>query len=184
MRRIWAGEFMTLDGVLESPDQWSTPYFNDEVGSIIGANMASSDAMLLGRVTYQEWQGYWPDKSADDDPFAAFINNARKYVVSTTLDSVDEAWGAELLRGDFREAITALKESEGGDIIVNGCISVLTSLIRERLLDRLDLLVSPVVVGKGRHLFEGGAESAGLELVDSKTLTNGVISVSYRLADA
>src|SRR5262245_1130810 len=125
MREIWAGDFMTLDGVLESPDQWSMPYFNDEVGSIIGANMAASDAILLGRVTYQEWQAYWPDKTAEDDPFAAFINATPKYVVSTTLDSVDEEWGATLLRGDFREAITALKESEGGDIIVNGCITLL-----------------------------------------------------------
>ena len=184
MRRIWAGEFMTLDGVLESPDQWSMPYFSDEVGAIIGANMASSDAMLLGRVTYQEWQSYWPDKTAEDDPFATFINNSPKYVVSTTLDSVDEAWGATLLQGDFREAITGLKEGEGGDIIVNGCITLLSSLIRERLLDRLDLLVSPVVVGKGRRLFEGGAESVGLELVQSTTLGNGVLSVSYRLANA
>lgn len=184
MRTIWAGEFMTLDGVLESPDQWSMPYFNDEVGSIIGANMASSDAMLLGRVTYQEWQGYWPDKTAEDDAFASFINNTPKYVVSTTLDSVDEAWGATLLQGDFRESITTLKESEGGDIIVNGCITLLSSLIRERLLDRLDLLVSPVVVGKGRHLFDGSAESVGLELVSSTTLGNGVLSVSYRLASA
>ena len=182
MRRIVAGEFMTLDGVLERPDQWSTPYLNDEVGALIGGAVAESDAMLLGRVTYQEWQPYWPGVSAEDEPFAGFINTVPKYVVSTTLDSVDESWGATLLKGDVREQITALKESEGKDIAVSGCITLVQSLLREGLLDRLNLLVSPIVVGKGRRLFENADESVGLRLVDSKTLTNGVLWLSYEPA--
>jgi dihydrofolate reductase len=182
MRRIVAGEFMTLNGVLDRPDQWSMQYFNDEVGALIGGAVAESDAMLLGRVTYQEWQPYWPGKSAEDDPFAGFINNVPKFVVSTTLDSVDEAWGAILLKGEFREEITKLKESEGKDIAVSGCITLVRSLLREGLLDRLNLLVSPIVVGSGKRLFEDEPDSVGLRLVESRTLSNGVLWLSYELA--
>lgn len=184
MRRIVAGEFMTLDGVLERPDLWSGPYFSDEVGAVIGANMANADALLLGRVTYQEWQGYWPGKTVDDDPFAGFINHVPKYVVSTTLDSVDESWDAHLLGGDFREEITKLKETEGGEIAISGGITLVSSLLAERLLDGLNLLVSPVVVGKGKRLFDGGAEAVGLRLVESRALGNGVLSLRYELADS
>jgi dihydrofolate reductase len=183
MRRIVAGEFMTLDGVLERPDQWSMPYFNDEVGALIGGAIAESDAMLLGRVTYEEWQPYWPGVTAEDDEFAGFINNVPKFVVSTTLESVDEAWGATLLKGDVREQITALKETDGKDIAVSGCITLVHSLLREGLLDRLNLLVSPIVVGKGKRLFETVEDSVGLRLVDSKTLSNGVVWLSYEPAE-
>ncbi len=183
MRRIVAGEFMTLDGVLERPDQWSMPYFNEEVGALIGGAMAESDAMLLGRVTYQEWQPYWPGMTAEDDQFAGFINSVPKFVVSTTLQSVDESWGATLLKGDFREQITALKASEGRDIAVSGGITLVHSLLREGLLDRLNLLVSPIVVGRGKRLFESADESVGLRLVESRTLGNGVLWLSYELEE-
>jgi dihydrofolate reductase len=183
MRRIVAGEFMSLDGVVERPDQWSMPYLNEEVGAIIGGAMAESDAMLLGRVTYQEWQPYWPGKTKDDDEFADFINSVPKFVVSSTLDSVDESWGATLLQGDLREQIAKLKETEGRDIAISGCITLVQWLLREGLLDRLNLLVSPIVVGNGRRLFENADGSVGLRLVDSKTLSNGVLWVSYALAE-
>src|SRR5207302_10668942 len=123
MRKIMAGEFMTVDGVCEAPDKWSMQFFNDEVGAIIGANMARSDAMLMGRRTYEEWAAYWPGKTVEDDQFADYINNVQKYVVSTTLTSVD--WkGAALLSGDFREEITKLKEQPGKDIAISGSITL------------------------------------------------------------
>jgi dihydrofolate reductase len=182
MKKILAGEFMTLDGVLERPDIWSMPYFSDEVGEIISANIEQCDAILMGRVTYQEWVGYWPGKTAEDDPFAGFINTVPKYVVSTTLESVE--WeGATLLDGsNFREEITRLKEQDGKDIAVSGSITVVQSLLREGLLDRLDLLVSPVVFGRGKRLFEDPEASVGLQLVESRALANGVLSLSYALA--
>jgi dihydrofolate reductase len=89
MRKITAAFFISLDGVVESPDQWHFPYFNDEMGTAIGAQMAESDAMLMGRVNYEEWAAYWPSKSGQGDVFADHINNVKKYVVSNTLDSAD-----------------------------------------------------------------------------------------------
>jgi dihydrofolate reductase len=186
MRRIVAGEFMTLDGVLERPDVWSMPYFNEETGGVIGANMAAADALLMGRVTYQEWVGYWPGKTVEDDEFAGFINHVPKYVVSTTLGSVDESWeGTQLLTGgSFRDQITRLKDTEGGEIAISGSITLVGSLLKERLLDGLNLLVSPIVVGQGKRLFNDATESVGLRLVDSQTLSNGVLSLRYELAGA
>jgi dihydrofolate reductase len=183
MRRIVAGEFMTLNGVLEGPEQWSIPYFTDEVGAFIGGNIERADAILMGRRTYEEWVGYWPGKTAEDDPFAGFINNVPKYVVSTTLQSVE--WeGTTLLNGDFREDITKLKDQPGKDIVVSGSITLVTSLLREGLLDVLSLLVSPIVVGTGKHLFEDPSGSVGLRQVESKTLGNGVLALTYVPADA
>jgi dihydrofolate reductase len=183
MRKIVAGEFMSLDGVVESPGDWSMAYFNDEVGAVIGANLESADAVLLGRRTYQEWAAYWPDKTAADDPFAGFINNVPKYVASTTLQSVD--WqGSTLLEGDFRGAITQLKEEPGKDIGVSGSITLVGSLLREGLLDELSLLVSPIVLGTGKRLFEDPSGPVRLKLIESRALGNGVLSLRYGPADA
>ena len=85
MRKIVAGLFISLDGVTEAPEEWHFPYFNDEMGKAVGANMERSDALLLGRVTYDAFASYWPDKTGADDPFADYINNVPKYVVSNTL---------------------------------------------------------------------------------------------------
>ncbi|HYU56607.1 MAG TPA: dihydrofolate reductase family protein [Actinomycetota bacterium] len=182
-RKIIAGEFMALDGVLESPDKWSMPYFNDEVGAIIGTNMERSDAMLMGRRTYEEWAAYWPGKTAEDDEFAPYINSVAKFVVSTTLTSVE--WeGTTLLNGDFREDITKLKHQPGKDIAVSGSITLVSSLLREGLLDELSLLVSPIVVGAGKRLFEDPSGPVGLKLIESRTLSNGVVALTYGLAEA
>ncbi len=183
MRKIMAGLFMTLDGVCEAPDKWSMPYFNEEVGAIIGANMARSDAMLLGRRTYEEWADYWPGKTEADDPFAGYINTVPKFVPTTTLETA--TWeGTTLLKGDFRREITGLKEQEGKDIAISGSITLVGSLLKEGLLDELALLVSPIVVGKGKRLFQTDESPVGLKLDDSKTLSNGVLSLTYGRADA
>ena len=87
MRKIVAGLFISLDGVYEAPDQWHFPYFNDEMGEAVDAQMKAADAMLLGRVTYQEFAGYWPHKTNADVDIADYMNNTPKYVVSTTLDT-------------------------------------------------------------------------------------------------
>lgn len=146
MRKIIAGLFMSLDGVVESPDKWSFPYFNDEVGQVIGSSMAASDAMLLRRRTYEEWAAYWPDKTAKDDPFADYINDIPKVVVSTTLKSVE--WrNSTLVTGDVAEEIAKLKQQPGEGIAISGSITLIGSLLRDRLLDELSLLVDPVVVG-------------------------------------
>jgi dihydrofolate reductase len=183
MRNIVAGLIISLDGVVESPEQWHFPYFNDEAGEAIGAQMAASDTMLLGRVTYQEFASYWPNQSNEDVPMADYMNNVPKLVVSTTLDRVD--WqNSTLIGGDVVEEITRLKEQPGKDITITGSITLVQSLIRDGLLDELRLMLHPIVVGSGKRLFENGSGQTPLELVDSKTFSTGVVALNYRPAGA
>ena len=181
MRKLIAALFVSLDGVAEAPQDWNSPYFNDEMGAEIGQAMASSDALLLGRRTYEEWASYWPQQAGSDDPFAVFINNTPKYVASTTLKELD--WqGATLLGDDVAGEVTKLKQEPGKDIIINGSPTLVRSLLGDGLVDELRLMIHPVVVGNGGRLFENGVPKAALELVDSRTFATGVVSVTYRPA--
>lgn len=180
MRKVVAGLLLSLDGVMESPDKWHFPYFNDEMGADIGAQMAASDAMLLGRVTYQEFASFWPGAPADD-PFTAQMNDTPKYVVSTTLDTVE--WkNSTLIKGNIAEAITNLKQQPGKNINITGSATLVRSLLRDNLLDELRLMVHPIVVGSGKRLFEEMGEQVALTLVDSKTFSTGVLSLTYEPA--
>ena len=146
MRKLYIGLFISLDGVAEAPNRFVFPYFDDQVGAQIGAGMAATDTVLLGRRLYEEWSAYWPGKTDADDGFADFINGVAKVVVSTTLESV--GWqNTTLVRGDMEAAIRTLKETDGGDIAVNGSITLARSLLRSGLVDELRLLLFPVVVG-------------------------------------
>ena len=180
-RRILAGLFMTLDGSVHEPGEWSFPYFNEQVGEVISANMQASDDMLLGRRTYEAWADYWPNKTADDDPFADYINNVQKYVVSRTLQEPLTWKGTELLTG--LDQVAKLKDQPGKDIAMSGSITLVGSLLREGLLDELSLLVSPVVLGKGKRLYEDAANPVGLQLIESRTLDNGVLALRYERAE-
>jgi dihydrofolate reductase len=112
MRKVVAGLFVSLDGVAEAPNRWVFPYFTDEVGKVVDSNTEGADAMLLGRRTYEEWAAYWPGKTAEDDPYADFINPIQRFVVSTSLDSVE--WqNSTLLKGDLREELEKLKSLPG-----------------------------------------------------------------------
>jgi len=183
MRKLQSGLFVSLDGVVEAPEKWTFPYFSDEVGQVVGDSMQSADTMLLGRRTYEEFAAYWSDKTAEDDPFADYINDTPKYVVSTTLTSVD--WrNATLIEGDVAAGITKLKEQTGKNIGMTGSATLVRWLLREGLLDELWLLLYPIVVGGGKHLFEDWAGEMPLELADSKTFGNGVVSLTYRRAEA
>jgi dihydrofolate reductase len=182
MRKITAGLFVSLDGVVESPERWQLPYFNDEMGEAVGAAMAATDAMLLGRVTYQEFASYWPGVSAEDQPFADHMNNTPKYVVSRTLEGPLEWSNSTLIKGNVAEEITTLKQQPGKNIGITGSATLVQSLLREDLLDELGLMIHPVVVGTGRRLFEEGGGLKALELVDSKTFSTGVVSLTYRPA--
>ena len=183
MRKIVAGLFISLDGVAEAPHEWHFPYFNDEMGAAVDQAVQESDAMLLGRVTYQEWAGYWPNYEAgEDDDFARYINNVTKYVVSTTLDSVD--WNnSQLIKGNLAEELTKLKQQPGKNISISGSLTLIQSLLRENLLDELRLLVHPIAVGSGkRRLFADDGPQTSLKLVDSKVFTTGVLSLVYQPA--
>jgi dihydrofolate reductase len=181
MRKIVAGEFISLDGVVEAPDKWHFPYFNDEMGEAVGAEMTGADAMLLGRRTYQEFAAAWPSRPSDE-PGADFMNNTPKYVLSTTLDEVE--WqNSTLIKDNAVEEITRLKQQPGGTIFVSGSPTLVRWLLRERLLDELHLLLHPIVVGAGKRLFEDGIGQVPLKLVDSKTFSTGVLSLNYAPAD-
>jgi dihydrofolate reductase len=176
-RKVIATFFVSLDGVVEAPQEWHFPYFNDEMQAAIGAAMGSADAMLCGRVTYQEWAAFWPDA---DNEMAEYMNNIRKYVASTTLEKVE--WNnSKLLEGDVPAAVAALKQHPGKDIVMSGSATLARSLLREDLVDELHLMIHPVVVGEGARLFKDSDKHA-LELVDSKTFGTGVVYATYKPA--
>jgi dihydrofolate reductase len=177
MRKIVAGILMTLDGVVESPEKWQLRYFDDELGEIIDAAAADSDAMLLGRRTYEEFAAFWPSQDSDV-PMADYMNDTPKHVVSTTLTELD--WrNSSLVSGNVAETVDALKRQPGGNIRIYGSPTLVRSLLRDGLLDELELLVHPIVVGGGKRLFENGSYGTALRLVDSRTLGTGVMALTY-----
>lgn len=181
MRKIVAGLFVSLDGVVESPEKWTFPYFSEDVAQELGSLMARSDLLLLGRRTYEEFAAYWPTRSAEEDPAAAYLNSVRKLVVSTKLTSAE--WeNSSVIDGDLPSALAELRDQPGRDIQITGSITLVRSLLRDQLLDELRLLLYPTVVGSGGRLFDGSTGPVSLELVGSRTLTNGVLSLVYEPA--
>jgi dihydrofolate reductase len=179
MRRIVAGLFISLDGVVEAPDQWHFPYFNDEMGGAVQAMMSNSDAMLLGRRTYEEFAAYWPDST---DDFADYMNGTPKYVVSNTLTAAD--WqNSTLVSGDAGKELTRIKGQSGGNLSMTGSGTLVRSLLRGGILDELHLLVHPIVVGTGKRLFDDGPQ-VPLRLTDSQTFSTGVLYLTYERADS
>lgn len=176
MGRIVASFFTTLDGVVESPQEWHFPYFDEEMGKIVEGGMQSSKAFLMGRTLYDEWSAYWPQAQADED-FADVINGLPKYVVSTTL--TDPSWHATTVLPPDRAAVQALKDGVEGDIGMSGSATTVRWLLDQGLLDELDLLVDPIAVGSGSRLFEGSARQP-LELLESRALDTGVLHLRYR----
>jgi dihydrofolate reductase len=180
MRNLISGLFISLDGVTEAPDQWQFDHFDDGMMAALEAHIAAEDAIVLGRVTYQEWAPYFP--TSTDEPYASHINNTPKYVVSTTLDKVE--WGNRdnitLLKGNLAEEITKLKQQPGKNIGVSGSPSLAYSLFQAGLLDELTLYVHPVVAGKGKRLFKDEGDLKWLKLVDNKTTSTGVVILTYQ----
>jgi dihydrofolate reductase len=180
MRKIVAGLFLSLDGVMEAPEVWTKPYMNEEIGREVGAEMAASDAMLLGRVTYETFAAAFTGDKADD-PIADRMNGTPKYVVSTTLRRAE--WqNTTLVEGDLATELTKLKDQPGKDIAISGSPTLVRALLREGLLDELRLMIFPVVVGSGRRFFDKGFDRTPLEVVSSRALSTGVLVVRYRPA--
>ncbi|MDQ1734757.1 MAG: hypothetical protein QOH56_1008 [Pseudonocardiales bacterium] len=189
MRTITAGLFIALDGVVEAPDQWHFPYFNDEMGAAVSATLGTADTMLFGRKTYDSFAGAWPVREAaggEDAAFAKALGDARKLVVSNR--RLEFTWrNSEQLQGELVEAVIALKNEPGdGTIGMSGSVSVVRQLLSAGLLDELHLLMHPIAVRKGARLFDDGELPIPLALVSSQTFKTGVLNLVYapdRLSD-
>lgn len=173
MRNLVVTTFLSLDGVMEAP-AWTVPYWNDDIARFKGEETSASDALLLGRVTYQGFAAAWPESK---DEGAAYFNSVRKYVVSTTLDKAE--WNnSVLIKNNIVEAIARLKQQDGKDIAVHGSATLVQTLMKHDLVDRYRLLVYPVVLGKGTRLFQDGT-TATLRLVSAQALSSGVAALLY-----
>jgi dihydrofolate reductase len=177
MRKVVAVELVSLDGVMESPDEWAFSYSNEEMEEANASGMAASDALLMGRITYEQMAAYWPNQPGGT-PMVDYINSVPKFVVSTTLEKVE--WNnSTLIQDNVAEEITELKRQLGKDITILGSGTLVRSLLRDDLLDELRLMGHPVVLGSGKRLFEEGSDQKRLELVDSKTFSTGVLFLTY-----
>ncbi|RLP86749.1 MULTISPECIES: dihydrofolate reductase family protein [unclassified Micromonospora] len=179
MRKLINSTYITLDGVIENP-MWTAPYFEEEAASLAGEQTNAADAMLMGRATYDGMSVAWPSMDENDPTTgAAYFNNVKKYVASTTL--TNPTWNnTEVLQGDLVEAVTKLKAQEGKDIIQYGYGSVTAQLVRAGLVDEVRFWIHPVLEG-GPSLTSPLTDfKASFELIDTRVHKNGVIIASYR----
>ena len=176
MGTIVSNFFISMDGVVEAPDQWHFPYWNDEMEAVVTKGFETTEAMLMGRQLYEEWADYWP--TSDDEATAELFNRLPKYVVSRSLR--EATWSNTAIIGGDRtaQAIRDLKASTEGDISMSGSATLVRWLLAEGLLDELNLLVHPIAVGTGQRLFED-TPSHALRLVSSEAFSTGVLHVRY-----
>jgi dihydrofolate reductase len=191
MSRITAFESVTLDGVMQAPaypDEdrrggfehggWATPYADEEAMRAASSGMTETEGVLLGRVTYEDFAGVWPNQP--DNPFGKFLNATRKYVASTTLSEPLEWANSELLEGDVVEAVRRLRDGPGRNLLVLGSGELLRSLIAAGLVDEITLQIHPLVLGTGIRLLGDDGTLAAFELAGATTTTTGVVVATYR----
>jgi dihydrofolate reductase len=190
MGKLVVGTFVTVDGVMQAPggpDEdreggfdhggWLVPHFDDELGRFMDGLIGRSDALLLGRKTYEIFNAYWP-KQGDDDSMARKLNSVPKYVASRTLGSVD--WNnSELLQGEVADEVARLKRELDGEIHVTGSSDLIQTLLEHDLVDEVQLIVFPVVLGTGKRLFGDGTTPRALRLAEAKTTPSGVALQRY-----
>jgi dihydrofolate reductase len=194
--RLVVSEFMSLDGVVQGPGGaeedtedgfahggWSMPYFDPEVmGAAIGEGMSKAGALLFGRRTWQAMASAWPERAGD--PYADEMNAIKKYVASRTLTQDDLTWGnTTLLSPDNAVGeIAALRAQDGGDLVIWGSASLVRALLAEGLVDELNLMIEPIVLGGGKGIFPADGVARPMELVTSVTTSTGVIVCRYQPA--
>jgi dihydrofolate reductase len=194
MRRVIVNNSLTLDGVMQAPGRpdedrrggfehggWALPYIDDVMGRVMGERMAQGSDLLLGRRTFEDFAGFWPNQT--DNPFTEVLDHARKYVASTTLHEPLPWQNSTLLEGDAAEAVVELKQQPGKDLVLLGSGELARSLMRLDLVDEYVLLIHPLVLGSGRRLFDV-AELAALRLLDTVTTTTGVVIGTYERAES
>ena len=187
MRDLVVTENITLDGVIDATEGWflpsgaEEPADVDEIAAVQREHMAAADAVLLGRETYQQFAGYWPHRTDDTTGVADYLNRTEKYVLSTTLERTD--WEhTTVLRGPLPDEVTALKKQPGRDIVATGSIRLVTELAGTGLVDEYRLFVYPVVLGRGRRLFQDATGMPRLRLAEARPFRSGVVLMRYRTA--
>jgi dihydrofolate reductase len=194
MRTIVILSFITLDGVMQAPGGpeedttgefrhggWVAGYFDDFLGKVMGEQMSKPFDLLLGRKTYEIFASYWPYADTNDDPIAARINNANKYVASKTLKKL--SWSnSELIKGDVAKEVKRLKEQDGPQIQIHGSGDLIQTLLKHDLVDELWLKIFPATLGGGKRLFAEGTIPASFRLLECKNSPNGVIVATYKRA--
>jgi dihydrofolate reductase len=178
--RLVATEYLSLDGVFEEPGHWSGPFFNDEAGQFKWAELQASDALLLGRKTYQGFAAAWPTMPGTGE-FGEKMNNMPKYVVSSTLDKL--AWaGSKLIRGNVVEEVRKLKNQPGQDLLLSGSAQLFNALMKENLIDLYRIMLHPVVLGKGKRLFANDEAKRVLDLTGTRRFSKGITVLEYEPA--
>jgi dihydrofolate reductase len=194
MRKVVVNTSVTLDGVMQAPARadedprggfehggWAQPYFDQVMAEDAAEGIATGGAILLGRRTYEDFAGFWPNQP-EDMPFASTMNGFQKYVVSTTLEEPLSWENSTLLKGEAGGEVARLKEQPGPDIVVLGSGALIQALMPLGLIDEYKLLIHPLVLGTGRRLFPDDGAPAALTLVDTKSSATGVVIATYRPA--
>jgi dihydrofolate reductase len=191
MRRVVAAEYVTVDGVMQDPGGtgeieeggWSAPYFDADLAKYQSDQLFASDALLLGRLTYEGFAAAWPSMEESEGEFAFRMNALPKHVASTTLQE-PLGWNATLIKGDLAEAVSELKQQNGQDILIYGSGELLNTLAESNLIDEYRLMVFPVALGRGKPLFAGGGSKLDLRLASVQTSASGVLMLTYQPAEA
>lgn len=180
MRKIVVSEFLSADGVMEAPDTWQFPFQTEEMGEITERQISDTDAILLGRATYEIFAEFWPTQTQNEFGVADKMNNAPKYVVSTTLPKAD--WNnSTLIKSNVIEEIRKLKQQPGGKIGIIGSATLTHSLLEAGLIDEIQVLVHPIILGKGVRLFVDGGRPWPMKVTHAQALSNGVVYLSYQI---
>lgn len=178
MRKIVVSMFMTLDGVMEAPNQWSFQFGSAEQQKYKYDELFACDALLLGRITYEGFAAAWPNMSGTGD-YGVRMNSIPKYVVSTTLQ--EATWNNSIIiRSNVYDELSTLKKQTGQDILIFGSGTLVNSLMQYDLIDEYRLMVFPIVVGSGKRLFQDVNEKKSLKLIETKTFSSGVVVLSYQ----
>jgi dihydrofolate reductase len=187
VRRVIAAEYVTVDGKMTDPGGvgeieqggWSNQYFNDELAKYQSDQLLASEALLLGRKTFEGFAAAWPQMEETEGEFAVKMNSMPKYVASRSLTEPLE-WNGTLLKGDVAKEVAKLKQGSGGDILIFGSGKLVNSLLPHNVIDEYKLMVFPVVLGAGSSLFEAGAQLTALKPTDMNTTSTGVVMLTYQ----
>ncbi len=175
--RLVATEYLSLDGVFEEPGKWSFPFFDEEAGQFKWNELQASDALLLGRNTYEGFAAAWPTMPGTGE-FGEKMNSMPKYVVSSTLDKVEWA-GSKLITGNVFDEVRKLKKAPGQDLLLSGSAQLFNALAQENLIDLYRFMLHPIILGKGKGLFADGVDRRVLTLTESKAFAAGIVILEY-----